>query len=80
MGKPSFPDLSSWSDKLWVADVLPELFTMLGPESWLLFNKLGLDEEDLDWLQLVPLVCEFIPGYIKFRDFVKKRSIVNDPA
>ena len=53
---------------------------MLGPESWLLFNKLGLGAEDLDWLQLDPLVWDFMPGYIKFKDFVKKLTIVNDPA
>ena len=80
MGKPSFPDLSSWPDELWVSDRLPELSTMLGPESWLLFNKLGMGDEDLDWLHLDPLVWDFMPGYIKFRDFVKKLTIVNDPA
>ena len=55
MGKPTFPDLSTWSDQLWSQDKLPDLSTMLGPESWLLFNKLGMGEEDLDWLQSDPL-------------------------
>ena len=55
MGKPTFPDLSTWSDQLWSQDKLPDLSTMLGPESWLLFNKLGMGEEDLDWLKLDPL-------------------------
>ena len=80
MGKPTFPNLSTWSDKLWAEDKLPELSTMLGPESWLLFNKLGMGDEDLDWLQLDPLVWELKPGYVRFRDFVKRLTIVNDPA
>ena len=80
MGKPTFPDLSTWSNRLWVKDKLPDLSTMLGPESWLLFNKLRMSDEDLDWLQLDPLVWELKPGYVRFRDFVKKLTIVNDPA
>ena len=59
---------------------MPELSTLLGPESWLLFNKLGLIGEDLDWLVLDPLVWDFMPGYVKFRDFVQNLTIVNDPA
>ena len=80
LGKPSFPDLSSYPDKHWFKGKLPELSTFLGPESWLLFNKLGLSGEDLDWLLLDPLVWDSMPGYVKFRDFVQKLTIVNDPA
>ena len=80
MGKPVFPDLSSWPDESWVKDKLPELCTMLGPQSWLLFKKLGLSGEDLDWLELDPVVWDSMPGYIRFRDFVRGLTIVNDPA
>ena len=80
MGKPVFPDLSSWPDESWVKDKLPELCTMLSPQSWLLFNKLGLSGEDLDWLELDPVVWDSMPGYIRFRDFVRGLTIVNDPA
>ena len=69
MGKPSFPDLSSWPDRFWVKDKLPELSSMLGPGSWLLFDKLGFTEEDLSWLLLDPLGWNSNPGYNKFRDF-----------
>ena len=31
IGKPSFPDLSTWPDELWAADSLPDFSTMLGP-------------------------------------------------
>ena len=79
-GKPIFPDLSTWKEKHWVKGRLPELSSMLGPQSWLLFDKLGLVDEDLDWLLLDPLVWDYNPGYIKFRDFVKNLTIVNDPA
>ena len=67
MGKPSFPDLSSWPDELWAADVLPDLTAMVGPESWLLFNKIGLDEEDLvdslDSLDLLDLLDRLITRF-----------------
>ena len=65
MGKPVFPDLSSWPDESWIKDKLPERCTMPGPQSWLLFKKLGLSGEDLDWLDL---------------DFVRGLTIDNDPA
>ena len=80
MGKPSFPDLSSWPDRCWVRDKLPELSTFLGPESWLLFNKLGLSDDDLDWLQCDPIMWDTMSGYINFKDFVRGLTIVNDPA
>ena len=80
MGKPSFPDLSSWPDRFWVKDKLPELSSMLGPGSWLLFDKLGFTEEDLSWLLLDPHGWDSNPGYNKFRDFVRGLTIVNDPA
>ena len=80
MGKPTFPDLSTWSDQLWSQDKLPDLSTMLGPESWLLFNKLGMGEQDLDWLQSDPLFWDMMPGYKRFGDFVRNLTIVNDPA
>ena len=80
IGKPSFPDLSTWKERKWARNKLPDLCTMLGPESWLLFNKLGMVGDDLDWLDLDPSVWDVMPGYIKVRDFVTKLTIVNDPA
>ena len=53
---------------------------MLGPGSWLLFDKLELRDDDMEWLQLDPLAWDDMPGYVKFRDFVKNLTIVNDPA
>jgi hypothetical protein len=52
----------------------------LGPESWLLFNKLGFSNEELEWLLLDPKVWDQMSGYQKFRDFVKRVTLVNDPA
>ena len=80
LGKPSFPDLSSFSARSWLAGRLPELSTFLGPESWLIFDKLGLSDEDMDWLQHDSGQWECAGGYRRFRDFVKKLTIVNDPA
>ena len=46
----------------------------------MLFDKLGLVDEDLDWLLIDPSVWDSMAGYVKFRDFVKNVTIVNDPA
>ena len=80
LGKPVFPDLSSYPKKNWISGCLPDLSTFLGPQSWLIFNKLGLDEEDMMWLEQDPKVWELQAGYIRFRDFVRGLTIVNDPA
>ena len=80
LGKPSFPDISSHTDRKWLAGKVPDLSTFLGPHSWLLFNKLGLDEVDMDWLEMDPKIWDLQGGYIRFRDFVKGLTIVNDPA
>ena len=71
MGKPAFPDISVWPDRLWLSGQVPELSYFLGKESWMLFNKLGLTEVDMEWLQLNPEQWELMSGYRRFRDFVK---------
>ena len=80
LGKPTFPDLSSHYKKRWISGKLPDLSTFLGPKSWLVFNKLGLDEEDMLWLQFDPMVWELQDGYTRFRGYVKGLTITNDPA
>ena len=49
MGKPSYPDISTWPNQFWISGQLPDLSTMLGPESWLIFNKLGLTDVEWRW-------------------------------
>ena len=80
LGKPSFPDLSSFSDRKWVSGKIPDLSTMMGPESWLIFSKLGMDDKDMEWLEHSPEKWEDFEGFRRFRDFVKKLTITNDPA
>ena len=80
LGKPSFPDLSSIPDEFWISGQIPELSSFLGPESWLLFNKLDLSDSDMEWLELDPDEWELATGYRRFRDFVRNLTIVNDPA
>ena len=79
-GKPLFPDLTSIPDEFWKSGRLPDLSTFLGPESWLIFDRLGLKEADLDWLQLDPSIWESKPSYKKFKNFIHNLTIVNDPA
>ena len=61
LGKPSFPEISSWPKTKWLSDQVPELPSLLGPDRWLLFNKLGLGDEDLE-LQLDPNTWNIMPG------------------
>ena len=39
-----------------------------------------MTDVDMEWLQLNPEQWEFMSGYRRFRDFVQKLTIVNDPA
>ena len=72
--------MSNWPDRLWLSGQIPDLSSFLGPESWLVFNKLGFSSEDKEWLLQGPELWDQIPGYQRFRDFVKRLTIVNDPA
>ena len=80
LGKPSFPDLSEVSDNDWSSGRVPNLSSLLGPESWLIFDKLELTESDLKWLSEDPQTWDIFPGFIRFQNIMKKLTIVNDPA
>ena len=80
LGKPSFPDLSSIPDRFWKSGKVPELSSFLGPQSWRMFDKLGLTAEDMDWLELDPVIWETSSSYLKFKNFALNLTIVNDPA
>ena len=80
MGKPSFSDLSVWPDRLLSSGELPDLSAFLGPESWLLFNKLGFSDVEMEWLMLDPSDWHKMSCFVRFQDFVKNLDIVNDSA
>ena len=65
---------------MWLSGQIPEVSSFLRLQSWLPFNKLRFSDDDLDWLMLDSDVWELQPGYNRFSDFVKKLTIVNDPA
>ena len=55
---------------------------MVGPQSWLVFKRLGLLEVagGMDWLKVAVRDWDNLYGYNKFKDFVENLTIVNDPA
>ena len=80
LGKPTFPDLSVFSNRSWLSGKLPDLSSMMGEESWLLFSKLGMTEEDMKWLKHNPDTWDDYEGYRRFKKFVRSLTITNDPA
>ena len=66
--------------RLWLSGQVPQLSRFVGPQSWLIFSKLNLKEEDCEWMQLDPESWPLFSGYAKFKEFVKNTVIVNDPA
>ena len=80
LGKPTFPDLSAFSNRSWLSGKLPDLSSMMGEESWLLFSKLGMTEEDMKWLKHNPDTWDDYEGYRRFKKFVRSLTITNDPA
>ena len=66
--------------RFWLSGQVPQLSRFVGPQSWLIFSKLNLKEEDCEWMQLDPESWPLFSGYAKFKEFVKNTVIVNDPA
>ena len=66
--------------RLWMSGKVPTLSRFVGPDSWLLFSKLQMKDEDCEWLQVDPVSCPLFSGYRRFKEFVHNTTIVNDPA
>ena len=52
----------------------------VAPESLNIFHLLGQQPGDLQWLSLPVAEWENDANYIEFKDYVKAKSVVNDPA
>ena len=74
-GKPKLPT-DFWPDN----GKMPSLAKFVGPKSWLLPHLLGLDAEDMEWLQLAVHQWPLTTGFKKFSKLVCKLLVVNDPA
>ena len=75
-GKPKFPKIGP-NDSVEYPD---QLIRFIGPNSWLLFDLLKMNEEQLDWMQ-APVSCwEKISGYKKAEAVVRSMEVVNDCA
>jgi len=68
--KPRFPILD---------DGVPELPSLIGPRSWLLFHLLSPKSRH-EWLQLPPNYWELMEDLKKMNDFVLNVEVVNDCA
>ena len=51
-----------------------------GSRTWLLFHILGLEGEDVEWLDQAPSYRDISPGYYRLEKFLGNLSIVNDTA
>ena len=63
----------------WVAGT-PKLADFVAPESLLIFDLLGQQPDDLQWLNLPLAEWDNHVSYTELRDYVRAKSVVNDPA
>lgn len=73
--QPSKPKIPVFSD-----DNIPNLVSLIGARSWLLFNLLKLDNSQLDWLQVPVKYWDKMESYKKIEKFVVNLEVVNDCA
>jgi len=71
-GKPKMPKVND--------NNVQHLFDLIGSRSWLLFDLLGLQDCDLEWMRLRPQDWPILSSYRKTRDFVKSLEVTNDCA
>ena len=72
------PNMAS-GNHYWAAGT-PSLADFVAPESLNIFFLLGQQPGDLQWLNLPVAEWENDASYIDFKDYVKAKSVVNDPA
>ena len=58
----------------------PSLATFASPESFLLFRTLTQQPGDLVWMRKPSDEWHLYPAFVQFSAYVKKKSVVNDPA
>ena len=58
----------------------PSLASFASAESSLIFRNIGQQPGDLGWQRLPSEEWDSHPSYIDFSNYVKKKSVVNDPA
>ena len=78
-GKPIFPRVTDnffWPN----IGTMPNLSSLVGTNSWLIFERLGISIVETEWLNLEVDQWESLSGYLKFRKFVRGLTVVNDPA
>ena len=78
-GRPNFPILE-WKGKEKGEEIRrPKLNTLVTPNSWLVFQLLGLEDKQ-DWLQTPCSMWNLFADYNKLEDFASNLPVVNDLA
>ena len=75
LGNSNFPKCSF--DE---SDGIIGMVSLVGVRSWTIFNMLGLDDDNLQWLSAKVDHWIVFEGYQRFSRFVKSLSVVNDAA
>ena len=75
-GKPVFPYLDFRLDP---EPSPPSLASLVTPDTWAIFNRLGLRGSN-DWLLAPSSLWSHFPEYLSLECFVKNVSVVNDIA
>ena len=54
------------------------LSTVIGPEPWLLFEKMKMEELEMECLQLELSQWQLLSGYPRLSQFIRGITVVND--
>ncbi|XP_065684263.1 uncharacterized protein LOC124807852 isoform X1 [Hydra vulgaris] len=72
LGKPLFPNID--------IKKIPELWQLVGPQSWILIQQLNLSVIETEWMQVSSKDWNNFSGYRVLKTFVEKLTVVNDCA
>ena len=74
-GRPHFPFIDLGGSGAGIPDMIP----LITPDSWLVFDLLGLSGSQ-DWMTIPVSFWDHFEDFRKFREFVENISVCNDIA
>ncbi|XP_065670842.1 uncharacterized protein LOC124807852 isoform X2 [Hydra vulgaris] len=72
LGKPPCPNINITK--------IPELWELVGPQSWILIQQLNLSAIETEWMQVSSKDWNNFSGYRVLKKFIEKLTVVNDCA